>query len=505
MRRLLAPIVPAVLSILSGVPAASAQVSTTPRPLADPFPIARAYDDLKLLDDYYNAGNWKLALWHAKDLLQQAQGMATVEEVKRALDFREHYVIVTWIGRDAFEKPTLGRLVVHGRGVKAPPPSAEGTNREHPLSADLPGVGVGEREAVYEVFLSRGTRGKLADVYASTQEQNPTAEQLPAFAQAVASPLFDTIGVLAGPARPSPARAGKTAVREVSLAATVSRVGLPFEHATVTWKAVAKEPVGPKELDASLAELADDLKFSAVPNSACAQGLIDAATRDVSATVKTDKYCSADDSGSSSAAAACRSAIGSRLAAMLAGQRCGGATPTKDERADLETVDKKVRQFVDDGLTTRVEGTVTFENRPPTHWSFGVGSAVITSASMSLPRVKVDENSELIAADPLPRPMTLTFVNWSPLGYDAKADRMSWSERVRPFAGATLTPDFGFAFGANILLVRGVGVIGGGAVMFAKGANAEDIGAPPANPDQPFTISYVKTKFFFGLSYNFKL
>ena len=103
----------------------------------------------------------------------------------------------------------------------------------------------------------------------------------------------------------------------------------------------------------------------------------------------------------------------------------------------------------------------------------------------------------------MPRVMTLAFVNWSPAGYDPEADRLSLAERVRPFFGATLTPDFGIAGGANVLLARGIGIVGGVTVMFAKGATVEEINQLPANPDQPFSISFARAVFV-GISYNFK-
>ena len=148
-----------------------------------------------------------------------------------------------------------------------------------------------------------------------------------------------------------------------------------------------------------------------------------------------------------------------------------------------------------------VEAELTFKNRPPTHWTFGLGSAVIAHASLTKPRVKL--NDDTIIADPMPRVMTLAFVNWSPAGYDAERDDLSLSERVRPFFGATLTPDFGIAGGVNALLARGIGIVGGVTVMFAKGASPEEINKVPSNPDQPFAISYAKAVFV-GISYNFK-
>jgi hypothetical protein len=492
---------------------ALAQVVTAPQPLADAYPIGVAYDDLKLLDDDYNAGNWEMAVWRAKHLLGAARATTSVGEVGAALNFGRHYIIVTWIGRDPFGKPTIGRLIVHGRMPGARPPhtpapglaargivSSGPRGSVDPFPADLPGVGVKQDDAVIEVFFGRGRRSRLADVYASTRTENPIDKQLSAFAETVASPLFDTIGVLAGPPMPRPATALRAAPRPLSIAATVSRVGLPFNRATITWKATAKEPIGPAEFDAAIADLAGNLKFSAAAHSACAQAYIDAATAALSATVKSERECAGDDGNG----AACKAAIDRSLAKTLADQRCGGAAPDASQRAGLEKVDTTVRTSIDGLLTTTAETQLTFNNRPETHASLGAGAAAIASASLSRPRVKVSSDTGTLTAAPLPRVMTMAFVNWSPAGYDGGQSHVSWAERVRPFVGAALTPDFGVVGGANLLLFRGVGVLVGSGVMFTSGARAEEIGNPPANPDKPFAVSTARVNLFVGLAYNFK-
>lgn len=515
--------------------AVSAQVSTVPTKVLDkpPIDIGR---DTKVLDDLtvlYNGGNWSKLRKEATSLLESTAKAVDPppvptdpptrpkysdeerKKIKEAVDTTRHYVIVTWIGTDAFGKRFLPRIVVHNKTTKketAPrtPPAVssntagkdddEDDDSVEPFPTDLPGVGVDDDEAVYEVFFSRGTRGRIAEVYASTRDKDPFVEQLPAFIQAIAAPLFNVVGVLRGSVRTRP-DVERRATPDETIAATVARVGLPFERATIKWKAMAKEPVTLEAFTKSLADAAVALKFTDVPNSACGKELVDKDV-EVLGTAVGGVQCRGDDE---KATADCTKAIDEALKKAYdeKKEKCGGGAPTKDDIADLDAVDKKIRAFVTANLTATAEADVTFKNRPDTHFSLGAGSGVITHATLTLPRVVVDKEEKL-AADPMPRVLTLAFVNWNPWGYDSESDRITWQERTRLFFGATLTPDFGVTAGGNILLVRGVGIIAGSALTFAKGANKDQIGKAPAEPEKPYTISYGQVKLFVGISYNFK-
>ena len=144
----------------------------------------------------------------------------------------------------------------------------------------------------------------------------------------------------------------------------------------------------------------------------------------------------------------------------------------------------------------------TFRNRPLTRWSFGAGAAVIAAAAVSPPRVDLDSAGAMVA-DPLPRALTMAHVNWSPRGYDEDAPDVRLAERYRLFFGAALTPDFGIVAGVNVLLVRGVGIAGGVAFLFARGAHETDIGKAPADPASPFRLT-VPAALFIGLTWNAK-
>jgi hypothetical protein len=169
----------------------------------------------------------------------------------------------------------------------------------------------------------------------------------------------------------------------------------------------------------------------------------------------------------------------------------------------VTAVDKAFRELAVNALSTSAELKMTFKNRPLTRFTFGAGAAVIANAHLNRVRTKIDDKSGNLVSDPLPRVMTMAFVNWSPAGYNDAAAKISWSERVRPFFGAALTPDFGVIGGVNVLLGRGIGVVSGIGWLFGKGAEAEEIGKPPAAAADPFKL-VVSRSLFFGISYSYK-
>jgi hypothetical protein len=156
---------------------------------------------------------------------------------------------------------------------------------------------------------------------------------------------------------------------------------------------------------------------------------------------------------------------------------------------------------VQSGTSISAELDVTFKNRPPTHLALGAGAAVIAGASLTRPRV--DTKSGVLVADPLGRVLTLALVNWSPAGYDDRNSHIEAAERIRPFIGAALTPDFGPAAGLNVLIVRGLGAAVGGALLFGKGADAAEIGQKPSSPEDPYKLAIARAGFV-GLTYNWK-
>jgi hypothetical protein len=465
---------------------AQSQVSTTPVALGPAIDTHRPLADLDDLTRLYNSGDWPA-------LQQKAQGLLAAAGVS----FDRHYVILVWIAADPFGKRVLARAVVHA------PAASE------PFSPDLPGVGVrsGAPE-VYEAFLSRGTRGKLVSVYASSRDADPLPDTMPAFVRAIASPVFATFGTFAGPVSQTRGIAAgppdaASAPPPPTVAVTVARVGLPFERATIKWQASAREPAEIAAFRDATDTFVQDLAFSAIPNSSCGRAV---------ATILGEALKDASAGPECAAAAATISGCRARFDTVIRAAEAAAldktspdpacAAPSRDDLSAVAKVDAAFREFATASMTAGADADLTFRNRPNTHWGFGAGSGVLAiNAALTRPRVSL--RNGVIVADPLPRVMTAAFVNWSPAGYDASLEPVSAAERLRPFVGVTVTPDFGVTAGLNLVLVRGIGITFGGVVMIAKGAGPDDIGKAPANPEQPYARSYA-SGLVVGISYNVK-
>ena len=456
----------AVFAWAVAVPAMG-QVSTAATHVLGPVPTARPHADLDALTAHFNAGEWTRLHSLAAEIIEAVRGRHGA--VSEALDLRRRHVVLLWVGSDAFGKSTLMRVV-----ARRPPADA--------ASPDLSGA----RE-VHEVLLARSASGQSASVYTSTKQKDQAADALPGFVQAIAGPLFGRFAVLAGteqvPAAPT-------------VWITVSRVGLPFTRATVKVKSMATDPWLDLDVFASaLRGRAAQVRFDTVPTSPCAR---EHATLLAGALAETARgHCAPSPWNPS----ACRTALDETMAQRLAAQTCGRPARPREENTPLQRVDKEFRSLVSTSLANGADLDLTFRNRPLTRVAFGGGSAVIVDARFDRPRVKLDDG--VLVADPLNRVMTMAVVNVSPGGYDAEADRMSVHERVRLFAGAVLTPDFGIAGGLNVLLARGIGVSVGVAVLFARGAEPSQVGQPAADSADPFRLA-VATAPFVGITYNYK-
>jgi hypothetical protein len=457
-----------LLVLLAGVSRGWAQVATVATPVTGTFPTTIPVSDLEALTADYNSGQWTALQERSKAILGTiANGKP---EVKAALDLRRHYIAITWVGRDPSDKTMLMRFVAHD-----PAPDL--------YLVDLPGI-----DDAYEVVLTRTASGGATSVYISTREQDPVVTALPQFIQALATPLFATIGEVGGAA---------FARDEIAtLYATVKHVGLPFRRAAVNLKSSARDPwFDSARFTKGLTDLAARVRFDEVPYSRCGREYVDT----LQTTLSSSAGCKRE-----AAAVSCQNALEKTLADayQAALVSCAGGKPSSDDVTAIKAVDKQFRDYVRSSLTNNAELEQTFKNVPPTRFAFGAGTAVMVTAHLSEPRVKLDDSGVLVA-DPLTRVVTMAFVNWSPWGYRADAPSMTRHERVRVQFGAVLTPDFGAMTGLNVLLARGIGITGGVAVLFAKGARQEEIGSKPADSKDPFRLSLV-TAPFVGITYNYK-
>jgi hypothetical protein len=110
----------------------------------------------------------------------------------------------------------------------------------------------------------------------------------------------------------------------------------------------------------------------------------------------------------------------------------------------------------------------------------------------------------LITPDPLGRQISMVVVNGSFTPYDSTRPAPGWNERARWFAGTVVAPDIGAGGGLSMLIVRGLAINAGVAVLAIRTpASGERIGNAPMNAVSPFRAGAAAGGFV-GISYNFK-
>ena len=487
-----------VLALAVTASAVEAQVPSTATPLAPPFaagcPARPVIDTLTLR---YNQGDWPAFQREARTLLDALRGVTTSTTpappsaactapadlpppIRSAIDYTQRHVALVWIGADGFGKTQLLRAV-----VRWPEPEA--------YSADLPGVG-----GLTEVYVGGSLNARAASVYISTAEKDPVAEQLPTVVEALFGPLASTIaGILGGVTGPLTSRSFSRPVTPPQLAVTISGVVLPLPRAAVRLQMKARDLVSASEFTDAVSRLGTTLMFDGAGRSNLARAQIAKLVDDLPGVAATN--CAASGS-TAPAAASCRRALDTLIKTTF--DTAMSSNPSGADRGAIEDVDRQFRALALGALSSNAGLDVTFKNRPLRHFTFGAGSAVMGYARVNRVRTKLHSQSGTLISDPLPRVLTLAFVNWSPRGYD-EAAAIHARERVRPFFGAALTPDFGIVGGVNVLVHRGIGIVGGVGVLFGKGAQANEIGKPPAASEDPFKLALGRTAFV-GISYNYK-
>ena len=490
----------AVLTLAVAVSGAEAQTPSTATPLAPAF--AAGCDAKQVLDRLtlrYNQGDWPAFQREGRALLDALRGVhaapsgsapasatctapPTVPQAAlSALDYGTHHIALVWIGADALGKTQLMRAIVHWPGPAA-------------YSSDLPGV-----MGLSEVFIAGSITARAVSLYTSTAEKDPLAEQLPAFVQALFGPLSTTLAGILG--RVTGGAAARSIVPEPApprLAITISTLVLPLARASIRLQMKANDLATAQEFTDAVGRLGTTLLFDGAGRSDLARTQIKKLVDDLP--VVASANCAATGTAAP-APLACRNALDALIKSAYDAAKAGN--PSSADSTAIEKVDQQFRALAVSALSTSAELDMTFKNRPLTHFAFGAGSAVMGYARVNRVRAKVGDGSGSLVSDPLPRVMTMAFVNWSPAGYDDASPTISTRERVRGFFGAALTPDFGIVGGINILLQRGIGIVGGGGVLFGKGAEKDEIGKPPAASEDPFKLAVGRTVFV-GISYNYK-
>lgn len=481
------------------VPAAPS-IASTAQALQSPF--LASCDAIPALDHLtaaYNSGDWAGFQSDARALLDALRGAplqpvttapalagcansVPSDRVTAALDYKRRYVVLVWLGASPLGTTQVMRAVVH-----LPVPES--------YSADLPGV-----TGFTEVFLASSLDARAVSLYTSTREKDPFIEQLPEFVKAIFAPLSTTIAGILVSAQGAIREAGVGNVPK--LAVTVSGVVLPIRRASVRAQTKVKDLTSQTDFRDAVTTLGATLLFDGAGRSARARAQVESLVTQLplNAAVSCGPPAGSSAESPVSRTKDCREALDETLKEAF--DKAADGAPAGEVTVIVD-VDKQFRTLAVNALSTSAELDMTFKNRPSTRFTFGAGGAVIANARLNRVRTKIDDTTGQLISDPLPRVMTLAFVNWSPAGYDEASADISLSERVRPFFGAALTPDFGVVGGVNVLLARGIGVAGGMGWLFGKGADAEEIGNPPAPREDPFKLAVARSVFV-GITYNYK-
>jgi hypothetical protein len=195
-----------------------------------------------------------------------------------------------------------------------------------------------------------------------------------------------------------------------------------------------------------------------------------------------------------------------RFSAQYAEQQplCRGQTAaeTRQNLQALQRIDTAFRTYVHGLDQIVLPATLDMSNAPRTRFGFGLVSGYLARPRTEAVRATIA--SGLIAPDPLPRHVNMIVVTGAFHSYDARRPSPGWNERTRWFAGTVIAPDIGAGAGLSLLVVRGLAVSAGFAVLAVPTpAAGEAIGRAPVNAADPFRTGTVRGGFV-GLSYNFK-
>jgi hypothetical protein len=464
--------------VLLSTPAFSQQIDITSSRVGDPVQVGSA-PDLERLEKQFRGGNLAAARTTAAELLTHARSTAPAPSTPSEcppFDLTRSITIVVWAGTDGIGPSVLRRLTL-------PEPSS------YPESLDLPGLRTSRLPCLYEVLLSLDERARLVSQYTFTREDNPILAQIPVVAEKLSGPLFGLLAAVGGPVA-----AERSQVAALPLYASANRIAVPFERASIKVKSVAVVPTTVARWSEEVHALALSIRLKDVARSVAGRAYVN--------DMETASIATAEDCRVSAASPPqCLEKFAYAFDTVYTSRTV--PTPAAEDLKAINVADAKFRELVSSLQPEKIERTLDLRNRPTTHLSLGLGTAVAFHGSVDKDRVKVNDAGNLVA-DPLPRLLTMVVLNWSPAGYDADAPTPQMAERVRPFVAGVVTPDPGVSVGASLLVVRGLALSGGFAVLLTRGLRpGDEVGKPPADTGDPLDFSHA-TVWFAGLSYNFK-
>ncbi len=471
---------------------ASAQTPTIPVPLKSGCPLfnlpganAAPAALTKALTEAYQGGDWMAFKGLVESIRKSIAAATNCDDASadsdKSVPLPSDYFVVAWVGTDPFGDAALLSAVVHnGAGEK--------------YVSRLPGLKANGTSKLYQIFVSDGPGDSLATSYLSTRQENPLLAQVPDVAARLFEPFLalasSTAGTMSIQTAGAPTPAAAAAPPKPSGWASLARVDLPFERASVKVAMKATLPATTQTVQKTSAALKARLTYREVPHHKKATDL--AASLDQAVRAATTCLIGRPTP-------ACLAQLDMAFKAKYDGT-CAGCS--EDTEKAVKLVDAEFRKLLPGVAEENLDGALDLVNIPLTRHSFGLTSGFLFHARSKSPRVTIADDT--FASDPLERPMTMVIFNTSLKPYDADAFTMTDAEKTRWFVGAVLTPTFGVSVGFSYVPLRGVGVnIGYAALGINTAAGGKAIGDAPASAKDPFKLGVVGA-FFAGLSYNFK-
>jgi hypothetical protein len=473
--------------------AAAAQIVTVPQPLAKAaVPCASSTPACETvaqtLSRHLAVSDSSTLHRYAWEVLQTLSTDSTFGHGSTLGDLKRNYYRFVWVDDEyADGDPVIRTLLVHLDHVPESAPS-------------LPGIGSSSAPQLIDIFVSDDPGAVLQTQYFSTRLEDPVRKQLPAFVQA--SGLVGFVAGSLGRAR------GEAAVPETTF--TIARASLPLQRASVTIRDTVITPGSAVALREAAGALRERLVLREARASVCAQTLAAADAAAIAAGV-TAGACAAGPNQpaglNARQAGACRDELIDRLEESYRTTAAACQETPPDAGSDpLIAVDARFTELVESLRQTRRSAESDLVNQPRNRFTLGLFSGAKLGAPTefgSTVRVRVGDNGTIVQ-DPLPTMINMAVVNIHPWPYEPEQGPIRWEERFRFVAGTVVSPDFGVGGGAGVMIMRGLAVNAGWAMLFVnspkEGFALGD--TVPAGLD-PLRVGRAGV-FFAGASYSFR-
>ncbi|HEY6141615.1 MAG TPA: hypothetical protein VI670_27970 [Thermoanaerobaculia bacterium] len=367
-----------------------------------------------------------------------------------------------------------------------------------PYSTTLPGL-----RTHYELHVKPVEAESLATTYFSTPTDDPVASQLAAFVK-----QFDPKAL--GPFFPPFAL---TVLTNSTFYVDLRRVRLPFARAKIDIEddaaTIADFDAKSGDLKIDAAKLTESLTVREARGIPCATDVAKALQARIESFIAQPQtsMCPTAPSDDEKKKLTTPWDVLQRelgctyVTSVQVSTACGNA-PSPEINALVVSIEGRYKDLAK-AAALKVAGKTTYVNVPRSAVGLGVIAGVITSVPSGQKRYKVGNDGKL-TLDPLTGGVSIAAVNIHPWRFNSATTSITTAERFRFFVGPVLTPEFGFAAGAGVGVIRGLSINAGyGVVRISTLRDGDQAGAAPADKTRPLRNSTARVVFF-GLGYNFK-